>query len=85
MLNRVYNFSAGPSTLPLSVMQKIKEDFLDYNGTGVSIIEISHRNKIFRDILHSANHYLESWLTFQKIIKYFLCMVELKCNFQQFL
>ncbi len=54
MLNRVYNFSAGPSTLPLSVMQKIKEDFLDYNGTGTSIIEISHRNKIFKDILHSA-------------------------------
>ena len=55
MLNRVYNFSAGPSTLPLSVMEKIKEDFLDYKGTGASIIEISHRHKIFGDILYSAN------------------------------
>ena len=43
MVNRVYNFSAGPSTVPFTVMKKIKEDFLDYKGTGTSIVEISHR------------------------------------------
>ena len=54
MLNRVYNFSAGPSTLPLKVLEKIKEDFLDYKGLGASILEISHRHKIFGDILDST-------------------------------
>ena len=51
MVNRVYNFSAGPSTLPLKVMENIKEEFLDFKGLGASIIEISHRHKIFLEIL----------------------------------
>ena len=54
MVNRVYNFSAGPSTVPYSVMETIKEDFLDYKGVGASIVEISHRHPIFREILDSA-------------------------------
>ncbi len=54
MVNRIYNFSAGPSTLPLTVMETIKEDFLDYNGIGASIVEISHRHQIFLDILENT-------------------------------
>ena len=54
MSNRVYNFSAGPSTVPLTVMETIKEEFLDYKGVGASIVEISHRHQIFKDILDSA-------------------------------
>jgi len=54
MTNRVYNFSAGPAMLPTSVMQKIQEEFLDYQGLGASIVEVSHRLPIFREILDAT-------------------------------
>ena len=54
MTNRVYNFSAGPAMLPTSVMKQIQEEFLDYQGLGASIVEVSHRLPIFREILDSA-------------------------------
>ena len=54
MTNRVYNFSAGPAMLPTPVMQKIQEEFLDYQGLGASIVEVSHRLPIFREILDAT-------------------------------
>ena len=48
---RAYNFSAGPSTLPLSVLEEAQREFLDFAGTGVSVTEISHRNKAFEAIV----------------------------------
>jgi phosphoserine aminotransferase len=54
MAEKVYNFGAGPAMLPVPVMQKIRDEFLDYNGMGVSVIEISHRSKPFREILAEA-------------------------------
>ena len=54
MTNRVYNFSAGPAMLPTPVMQKVQEEFLDYQGLGASIVEVSHRLPIFREILDST-------------------------------
>lgn len=51
MSKQVYNFGAGPAMLPVPVMQKIQEEFLDYRGMGVSIIEISHRSKEFEAVL----------------------------------
>ncbi len=47
----VYNFGAGPATLPVSVMQQIRDEFLNFNNMGVSIIEISHRSKEFEAVL----------------------------------
>ncbi len=47
MAHRIINFSAGPATLPLSVLQTIQEDMLDYHGEGMSLIEMSHRSKTF--------------------------------------
>lgn len=44
---RVFNFAAGPSTLPLPVLEEAKRDLLDFNGTGMSIVEMSHRSKPF--------------------------------------
>ena len=44
---RVYNFAAGPSTLPLPVLEQAQKELLDYNGTGMSIMEMSHRGKPF--------------------------------------
>lgn len=43
-MSRVYNFSAGPGTLPLEVLEQIKDELLDYHGTGMSLIESSHRS-----------------------------------------
>ena len=48
---RAYNFSAGPSTLPLSVLEESQREFLDFAGTGMSVTEISHRNKAFEAIV----------------------------------
>ena len=52
---RVYNFSAGPSMLPLSVLEEAQRDLLNYGGTGMSVTEMSHRSKAFMDINSEAN------------------------------
>ncbi|MBN2354837.1 3-phosphoserine/phosphohydroxythreonine transaminase [candidate division KSB1 bacterium] len=50
-MSRIYNFNPGPSTLPLSALQKCQSELLDYKGTGMSIIETSHRAKEFEAVL----------------------------------
>ncbi len=52
MTKRVYNFYPGPATLPLPALKKAQEEFLDFQGTGMSVIEISHRSKEY-DTLHN--------------------------------
>ena len=51
---RVYNFSAGPAALPLEVLEQAQKEFLDYNGTGMSITEMSHRSKAFMALNEEA-------------------------------
>lgn len=51
---RVYNFSAGPSVLPEVVLKQAAEEMLDYNGTGMGVMEMSHRSKAFEEIIQSA-------------------------------
>lgn len=51
---RVYNFAAGPSTLPLPVLEEAQRDLLDFNGTGMSITEMSHRSKPFMAVNEEA-------------------------------
>ena len=46
-MNRIYNFSPGPATLPLEVLQEVQAEFLDYQGLGMSIVEMSHRSKTY--------------------------------------
>ena len=53
-MNRVYNFSAGPSMLPVSVLQKAQADLLDYHGSGMSVMEMSHRSKWFDEIIQNT-------------------------------
>ena len=53
-MKRVYNFSAGPSMLPVEVLQEAADEMLDYNGTGMSVMEMSHRSKAFEEIIQSA-------------------------------
>ncbi len=57
-MNRVYNFSPGPSMLPLPVLEKAQKELLDYQGTGMSVMELSHRSKLFQDIVDSAQELL---------------------------
>ena len=51
---RVYNFSPGPAALPLEVLEKIREDIPDWNGSGMSVMEVSHRGKAFMDVAEKA-------------------------------
>ena len=53
-MGRVYNFSAGPAVLPEKVLQEAAAEMLDYNGTGMSVMEMSHRSKAFEDIIKTA-------------------------------
>ncbi len=54
MTKRVYNFYAGPATLPLPVLERAREEFLDFAGTGMSVMEISHRSKEYDKVHHEA-------------------------------
>lgn len=51
---RVYNFSAGPSMLPESVLKKAADEMLDYQGSGQSVMEMSHRSKVYDSIIKEA-------------------------------
>ena len=51
---RVYNFSAGPAVLPEEVLKEAAEEMLDYRGTGMSVMEMSHRSPAFEQIIQSA-------------------------------
>lgn len=49
-MKRVYNFNAGPSAMPLEVLQEVQREFLDFNHTGMSIVEISHRSAAYQEM-----------------------------------
>ena len=51
---RVYNFSAGPATMPLPVLEEIQAELLDYRGSGMSVMEMSHRSKVYQQIIDEA-------------------------------
>ena len=53
-MSRVYNFSAGPAVLPEEVLKEAAAEMLDYNGTGMSVMEMSHRSKAFEEIIEAA-------------------------------
>ena len=53
-MSRVYNFSAGPAVLPESVLREAAEEMMDYRGTGMSVMEMSHRSKAYDEIIKTA-------------------------------
>nr|HPK66458.1 aminotransferase class V-fold PLP-dependent enzyme [Thermoanaerobaculia bacterium] len=53
-VHRIYNFSAGPATMPLPVLEQIQRDLLALPGVGMSVLEISHRSKPFQAIIDEA-------------------------------
>ncbi|MFP4475228.1 MAG: 3-phosphoserine/phosphohydroxythreonine transaminase [Desulfatibacillaceae bacterium] len=54
MGNRIHNFNAGPAALPLPVLEEAREGMLDYQGSGMSVMELSHRSKWFDDIINDT-------------------------------
>ena len=54
---RVYNFSAGPAVLPEEVLKEAAEEMLDYRGCGMSVMEMSHRSKVYETIIKEADEH----------------------------
>ncbi|CAN5242572.1 3-phosphoserine/phosphohydroxythreonine transaminase [soil metagenome] len=59
---RAYNFSAGPAMLPLPVLERVRDELPDRNGSGMSILEISHRGNVFREVAEQAESDLRELL-----------------------
>ena len=53
-MSRCFNFSAGPAMLPVEVLQRAQQEILDWNGSGMSVMEMSHRGKEFMSIAEKA-------------------------------
>lgn len=58
-MKRVYNFSAGPSMLPLPVLEQAQNELLSYGDSGMSVLELSHRSGLFTDIITQAEQLLK--------------------------
>ena len=57
-MERVFNFSAGPSMMPESVLKKAAEEMLNYDGSGMSVMEMSHRSPVYEKIISDAERLL---------------------------
>ena len=55
MYDRIYNFSAGPATMPEEVLEEVRDEMMNYRGTGMSVMEMSHRSKAFQRIADEAD------------------------------
>ncbi|GIO38613.1 phosphoserine aminotransferase [Paenibacillus antibioticophila] len=55
MTKRAYNFNAGPAALPLAVLERAQAQFVDFKETGMSIMEMSHRGKVYEEVHHEAS------------------------------
>src|SRR5574341_1485186 len=61
-MERVHNFNAGPAVLPLSVLEQARDELLNYRGSGMSVMEMSHRSAYFESIIQQAEADLRSVL-----------------------
>jgi phosphoserine aminotransferase len=61
-LSRVFNFAAGPATLPLEVLEQVRDELLDWHGSGMSVMEISHRSRAFVAVAAEAESDLRALL-----------------------
>lgn len=62
-MSRVINFTAGPSTLPIGVLERARDELLDYSGSGMSIFEMSHRGPLYEDVHQSVQASVRSLLS----------------------
>src|SRR3954470_5066354 len=63
VVQRAYNFNAGPSALPLSVLEKAKQELIDFRGTGMSVMELSHRSAAYEEVHNTAIALLKELLS----------------------
>ena len=68
---RVYNFSAGPAVLPEEVLKEAADEMLDYQGSGQSVMEMSHRSKVYDNIIKEAEADLRELMNIPDIIRYY--------------
>ncbi len=61
-MNRVFNFSAGPAALPEPVLERARSEWMDFRGSGMSVMEMSHRGKVFMEVAEKAEKDLRSLL-----------------------
>ncbi len=66
MYHRSYNFSAGPAVMPVPVLEEIRDELLNYRGSGMSIMEMSHRSGVFQDIFDQAQSDLRQLMRIPK-------------------
>ena len=84
-MSRVYNFSAGPAVLPEEVLQEAADEMLDYRGCGMSVMEMSHRSKVFDDIIKDAEKDLRELMNIPDNYKVLFLQGGASQQFQHFL
>ena len=62
-MTRIFNFCAGPATLPLPVLEKARDELLDFRGLGMSLMEISHRSAAFDEVAQTSEACLRRLLS----------------------
>ncbi len=80
-MGRIYNFSAGPAALPTEVMEKAQSEFIDWNGLGTSVMEISHRSKAFIKVAETAEQDLRDLLEIPDNYKVLFCQGGARAQF----
>ena len=80
-MSRVYNFSAGPAVLPEEVLKEAQEEMLDYRGCGMSVMEMSHRSKVFQNIIDEAEADLRDLMGIRQITKFCFFRAVPPCSF----
>lgn len=68
-MTQIYNFSAGPAVLPKAVLKRAQAEMLDWHGSGMSVMEMSHRGKEFTSILAKTEADLRNLLVIPKNYK----------------
>lgn len=81
-MKRIYNFNAGPAMLPLEVLQEVQSELLDLQGSGMSILEMSHRAPIYEKINAEAEADIKELWVWAKIIACSLWEAAPACSFR---
>lgn len=81
---KVYNFSAGPSMMPESVLNKAGSEISDYMGSGMSVMEMSHRSSLFGEIFAETKRKLRDALNVPDSHEILFCRAAQRCNSRRY-
>jgi phosphoserine aminotransferase len=81
-VNRVFNFNAGPSALPLPVLERVREELLDWHGSGMSVMEMSHRSPEYEGINAGAEAGLRKHLAIPEDYAVIFVRAARACSFR---